>query len=395
MNQLKEQAMQTIDALQAELITLSHNIHENPEVSLTEYKSSAFIAEVLRSHGFDVKMGIGGLDTAFIATKQGKGPGPHVALLAEYDSLPGIGHACGHNVIATCAVGAFLGASSVMADFAGSLSIIGTPGEEADGGKIILLEEGVFDNVDFALMMHPSSGNSIINRGGRAATGIEVNFTGKSAHSASPGSGINALNAVLSTFQHIDMMRPTFQMQDNVNGIITNGGLATNVIPGEAACEFSLRARTLIDLQKLAERVKLAANTAAQLTGAKVEIKVHRMYAERYPNLPMGEAFKANMAVLGEEMDYANPTGMFGSSDVGNVSIKLPAIHDYLWIAPAGVNSHNAEYTEHSNSPRADEICIKGAKGLAMTAIDILSCEDFQQKIKEYHQNQIPEEYKK
>lgn len=395
MNLLKEKALKTIDALQAELLTLSHNIHANPEVSLTEYKSAEFIAQVLRSHGFEVKMGIGGLDTAFIATKQGKGPGPHVAFMAEYDSLPGIGHACGHNVIATCAVGAFLGASSIMGEFAGRISIIGTPGEEADGGKIILLEQGVFDDVDFALMMHPSSGRSLINRGGRAATTVEVAFTGKSAHSASPGSGINALNAVISTFNHIDMLRPTFQMQDNVNGIITNGGLAANVIPGEASCEFSLRARTLIDLEKLAEKVKLAAQSAAQLTGATPEIKVHRMYAERYPNLPMCEAFKANMAVLGEEMEYPNPNLMYGSSDVGNVSIKIPAIHDYLTIAPAGVSSHNKEFTVASITPRADEICIKGAKGLAMTAIDVLADVRFQAEIKEYHRKQVPAEYKK
>lgn len=395
MKQLKEQAMKTIDALQAELITLSHNIHKNPEVSLTEYKSAEFIAEVLRGHGFDVKMGIGGLDTAFIATKQGKGPGPHVAFMAEYDSLPGIGHACGHNVIATCAVGAFLGASSVMNEFAGRVSIIGTPGEEADGGKIILLEAGVFDDVDFALMMHPSSGRSLINRGGRAATTIEVAFKGKSAHSASPGHGINALNAVISTFNHIDMMRPTFQMQDNVNGIITDGGIAANIIPGEAACEFSLRARTLIDLEKLAEKVKLAAASAAQLTGATPEIHVHRMYAERYPNLPMCEAFKANMAELGEEMEYPNPNIMYGSSDVGNVSIKIPAIHDYLSIAPAGVSSHNKEFTVASMTERADEICIKGAKGLAMTAIDVLADVAFQQEIKDYHQKQVPAEYRK
>ncbi|NLW16188.1 MAG: M20 family metallopeptidase [Firmicutes bacterium] len=361
---------------------------------MEEHKAVGFIAETLRNQGFEVQVGLGGLETAFIATKEGKGDGPHVAFLAEYDALPGIGHACGHNVIATCAVGAFLGTSAVMDNFAGKVSIIGTPGEEAGGGKVILVEAGVFDNVDFALMMHPSSGRSLINRGGRAATTVEINFLGKSVHSSAPGRGINALNAVIATFQHIDMLRPTFEMQDNVNGIITNGGLAANVIPGEAACEFSLRARTLIDLEKLVEKVKLAANTAAQLTGAQVEIKVHPMYAERYPNLPMCEAFKKNMEQLGEEMEYANPTGLYGSSDVGNVSIKVPAIHDYLWIAPAGVASHNAAFTAESISERADEICIKGAKGLAMTAIDIFSSPEFQEEIKEYHRNQVPEEYR-
>lgn len=393
MNQWKDQAIKTLDALQAELVELSHNIHAHPETSLKEYKSSQFIAQTLRNHGFEVTMGIGGLDTAFIASKQGKAPGPHVAFLAEYDALPDIGHACGHNIIATCAVGAFLGASSVLDNFEGTLSIIGTPGEEAAGGKVILLEAGVFDDVDFALMMHPSSGRSLINRGGRAATTVEIAFQGKAVHSSAPAYGINALNAVLSTFQHIDMLRPTFAMQDNVNGIITNGGVAANIIPGEAACEFSLRARTLLDLQKLVEKVKLAANSAAQLTGAKAEIKVHRMYAERYPNLPMCEAFKDNMALLGEEMEYANPSGMYGSSDIGNVSIKIPAIHDYLWIDPSA-SSHNQEFTVASISPRADEICIKGAKGLAMTAIDIFASVELQQEIKEYHENQVPAEYK-
>ncbi len=394
MVQYKEKAMKTIDDLHTKLLELSHNIHANPEISFTEYKSSALIAEMLRGQGYQVTMGIGGLDTAFIATKEGKGPGPHVAFLAEYDSLPDLGHACGHNVIATCATGAFLGMASVMDAFAGKVSIIGTPGEEGDAGKVVLLEAGVFDDVDFALMMHPSSGKSIIKRGGRAATTVEIAFHGKSAHSSAPNRGINALSAVISTFQNIDMMRPTFEMQDNVNGVITNGGAAANVITAEAACSFSLRARTMLDLEVLVEKVKRAAQSAALLIGASHEINVHRMYAERYPSGPMCEAFRENMAALGEEMEYPDPNAMYGSSDVGNVSIKLPAIHDYLWIAPAGINSHAAEFTVASISPRADEVCIKGAKGLAMTAIDVLSNPDFQTQIVKFHQAQIPVGYK-
>ena len=394
MNDAKQKVCERIDQLADRLVRLSHDIHSHPEVSLTEHKSAAFIAEMLREQGFAVTVGVGGLDTAFVAHKEGRTKRPHIALLAEYDSLPGIGHACGHNVIATCALGAFLGAAAVVDEFEGTISVIGTPGEEADGGKIILLEAGIFDDVDFVLMMHPSAGKSLVGRGGRAATSVDIAFTGKSAHSSAPGYGINALNAVLSTFQHIDMLRPTFAMQDNINGIITNGGLAANIIPGEASCTFSLRAETLKDLERLAQKVTQAANAAASLTGAVPEIKVHRMYAERYPNKPMGAAFKANMAELGEEMEWANPTGMYGSSDIGNVSIKLPAIHDYLWIAPAGVNSHNIEYTEHAASPRADEIAIKGAKGLAMTAVDILSSKAFQDEIRKAHLEQVPAEYR-
>ena len=393
MNASKERAIAAIDAYTDELKQLSHEIHENPEIAFTEHRSAALIAELLRRHGYRVDMGLGGLETAFIATREGKRAGPHVAFLAEYDSLPGIGHGCGHNIIATCATGAFLGIASIIDTLDGKVSIIGTPAEESGAGKVILLEAGAFDGVDFALMMHPTSGKSIIKRGGRAATTVEITFHGKSAHSSAPGMGINALAAVIGTFQNVDMLRPTFEMQDNVNGVIMKGGTAANVIPDEAACTFSLRSRTLLDLRALVEKVKRAAQSAALLTGATHEISVHRMYAERYPNGPMCEAFRENMSMLGEDMGYPDPNVMYGSSDVGNVSIKLPAIHDYLWIAGEEVNSHSKEFAEAAISPRADEVCIKGAKGLAMTAADILSSTDFQAKIKEFHQEQIPSEY--
>lgn len=394
MENLKMQACAAIDAQEPKLIGLSHEIHENPEVAFTEYKSSKLLTDFLSGLGFETKLGIGGLDTAFIATKCGKREGPHIAFLAEYDSLPGIGHACGHNIIATGAVGAFLGAAAAMEELPGRISVIGTPAEEGGAGKVILLEQGIFDDVDFAMMIHPTSGKSLINRGGRASTNIHIKFHGRATHSANPGRGINALSAVISTFNHIDLMRPTFEMQDNVNGIITDGGKAANVIPGEAACEFSLRARTMLDLEKLVEKVKKAAESAGELTGASPEIQVERIYAERYPNLPMCEALKKNMESLGEEMEYPDPNVMYGSSDIGNVSIKLPAIHDYLSIAPEGVNSHHPDFARAAATERADEVCIKAAKGLAMTAIDILLSEEFQKEIREYHEKQVPAEYR-
>ena len=394
MDVVKTRLSNTIDKYSEQLIGLSHDIHANPETAFTEYKSSKLIADFLESFGFEVKLGIGGLETAFIASREGKAQGPHLAFLAEYDSLPGIGHACGHNIIATSAVGAFIGMSSVLNEFCGKISIIGTPAEEGGCGKGILLENGVFDDVNFALMMHPSSGKSLINRGGRAATHVHIKFHGRATHSSNPGKGVNALSAVISTFNHIDLMRPTFEMQDNVNGIITEGGKAANVIPGEAACEFSLRARTMLDLEKLVEKIKTAVRSAEALTGACAEVLVDRIYAERYPNLPMCEAFKANMKALGEEMEYPDPHMLYGSSDLGNVSIKMPAIHDYLAIAPEGVNSHHPDFEKAACSPRADEICIKAAKGLAMTAVDVLGNPEFQKEILEYHKKQVPEEYR-
>jgi len=380
---LKQAVIAAIDLMRDDLIGLSRGIHHSPELSLQEHQAADLITGLLAKQGRPSRIGIGGLETALISTAGGQQPRPHIAFLAEYDALPDIGHACGHNVIAAASVGAYLGLSTVMAELPGLISLIGTPGEEADGGKIVLLEAGVFDDVDYALMIHPSSGKSLLARGGRAATSVKVAFTGKSAHSSAPSRGVNALNAVLSTFWHIDMLRPTFNLQDNVNGIITHGGSASNVIPGEAACEFSLRAETLADLKQLLEKVRLAIETASRLTGATAAVAVGLLYAERYPNHPMSRTFGQNMALLGEEMEWANPVGMYGSSDIGNVSLKLPVIHDYVWIAPAEVNTHHADFTAYAASPRADEVVLKAAKGLAMTAIDILQNAELQSEIKD------------
>ncbi len=394
MNEVKHRICSTIDGQAEDLIRLSHEIHEHPEPAFTEYQSSACLLEFFEKRGFHGEKGIGGLETAFRVTKEGSGNGPHLAFLAEYDSLPGIGHACGHNVIAASSAGAFLGAASVMDQFPGKVSIIGTPAEEGGAGKVILLEAGVFDDVDFALMMHPTSGKSLIARGGRASTNMKVIFSGKAAHSSNPGKGINALSAAMAAFWNIDLLRPTFEMQDNVNGILKEGGTAANVIPDRTVCDFSLRARTMLELETLAGKVRHAAEAAAFLTGAKAEITMERIYAERYPNLPMCEAFKRNMEELGEQMDYPDPNMLYGSSDIGNVSIRIPAIHDYLSIAPEGVASHHPDFAEAAISPRADAVCIKAAKGLAMTAADIFSDESFRKEIREYHKNQVPREYR-
>lgn len=392
---MKEKIISVIDGLKNELITLSHNIHANPEISFTEHKSAEFIVNTLKSHGFEVEFPYAGLDTAFKATKKGKGTGPKIAFLAEYDALPEIGHACGHNVIATCSTGAFLAVSSVIESYDGEISIIGTPAEEGGGGKVIMLENGGFDGIEYALMMHPSSGErGLVNRGGRAATSLIVEFFGKSAHSSAPQYGINALNAMIKTFNNIDMYRPCFHPQNNVNGIITKGGSAPNAIPDYASAQFSLRAETLIELEKLVEIVKKCAQNAGDFVGARCEIKVGGMYAERYPNLPMCLRFKENCESLGMPMDIAQPGGMYGSSDIGNVSIKIPAIHDYIPLCEDGINSHNKEYTETTDKARADEVCLLGAKALAMTAIDILESKELQKEIYEYFDKQIPVEYK-
>ncbi len=396
MEEKKRQIAQAIDAVSQELSALAIDIHDNPELGFEEFKALGFISAELEKHGFAVQKGYGGLATSFRADAKGQPGGPTVAFLAEYDALNGCGHGCGHNLIATCSTGAFLGLASVIGELKGNVCIIGTPAEEGGAGKVKLLRAGAFDDVDFALMMHPSSGGSnLVGRGGRAACTVNVEFFGKGAHSSVPKNGINALGAVICLFNQIDLMRPTFDPQDNINGIITDGGTAANIIPPYARASFCLRAETMKRIEELVEVIRRCAQNAEALTGARAEITMDDISAERYSNRPMNQAFKDNMAALGIEMQWPDPKKQYGSSDIGNVSIKIPAIHDYLSITDdKTVQSHTVEYAACAATPEAIEVCIKGAKGLAMTGYDILSSEDFQREIKEYHSQQVPDFYR-
>ncbi len=391
---IKDRVLIAIDNSKDTLVELSHRIHAQPELAFHEQKTAALLCSFLEERNFKVTRGYGGLETAFYAEARGKAERPKVAFLAEYDALKGIGHGCGHNIIATCAVGAFIGAAAAVTEQDGSVCIIGTPAEEGGGGKVIMLENGAFDGVDFALMIHPTAGKSMIGRGGRAAVVVTVSFRGRNAHSSDPSKGINALNALLNLFAAIDMMRPSMPLGANVNGIVTHGGEAANIIPGYSCGEFSVRAHTLHDLKNIVKIIRQCVESSEKLTGTKAEMEIGRYYGERYPNRPLGEAFKANMALLGEEMFYPTPNMQYGSSDIGNVSIKLPAIHEYLSIAQAGINAHSADFAEAALSPRADQVCILGAKGLAMTAMDVLTNAKLRQEALESHEKQIPDIYK-
>ncbi len=392
---LEQRILDVIDRESAAILQLSHEIHDDPELGNQEFRACARQCEFLESRGFTVTREAGGLPTAFTATKRGKPGGPSVAILSEYDALKDIGHACGHNIIAAGAAGAAVGAALALEEYAGSVTVVGTPAEETTGGKIGLIEAGVFDQFDFALEVHPTAGKSIIMRGGRACTTVYADFTGVSAHSSAPATGVNAVSAVIATFQNIDALRPLFDPMDNVNGVIPYGGGANNVISGEARCEFCLRSDTLFHLEKLIERVVHAANCAAMLFGAKVETRVDPKFAERYPNRPMGLRFKSWMEKLGEPVTEVSPVGAYGSSDIGNVSLLMPSIHEYVAIAPAGVNGHSAEMREAAVSPAGDRGCILAAKALALTATDLLRDADLRAEAKAYFDQQVPDVYRK
>ena len=371
---MKERILKRADELKGELLRLSHDIHAHPETSFEEFRAAAWQKELLEKHGFEVEAPFCSMETAFRAVKKSGKPGPTVAFLSEYDALNGLGHACGHNIIAASSVGAGLALASVLDEAGGEVQVVGTPGEEGGGGKVFMVERGAFDSVDFALMMHPSTKN-IIGRGGLAAQGVRVEFKGRSAHSATPDKGINALTSLIALFNGIDTLRQVWPNSAKINGIVTKGGSASNIIPELAEALFTVRASTKKELVAMFADLRRVADAAARLTGAEVVVEGEPVYAERYSNSVMGEAFKKNMETLGEPMEYPDPKERVGSSDVGNVSLEIPTIHEYLAIADPSVAGHTAEFREASLSPRGDDVVLLAAKGLALTGWDLLTDE--------------------
>ncbi|MEW8974318.1 MAG: amidohydrolase [Tissierellaceae bacterium] len=389
----KEIIAKEIEDIKKELILLSKKIHENPELSFNEYCAMENITSLLEKNGFTIDKGIAGLDTAFRGEYKGKGKGPTLAFIAEYDALPEIGHGCGHNLIATMAVGAAIGLSKIADEIDGNIVVLGTPGEEGGGGKVIMVDKGVFNDIDYALMMHPSTSN-LICRGGLATRGVKVEYYGKAAHSSSPETGINALQAVIQTFNIIDNFRAMFPLKTNINGIITDGGSASNVIPDYAACEFSVRADTVKDLNLVVNYIENIVESIEKLIGVEANIEKSLIYAERYPNRCIDETLKKNMELFGEVMEYPEPNMKYGSSDIGNVSLVVPAIHSYIRITDREVNSHSTDFTKVSISDMAHEQMLKASKGLALTGFDILSNESLRNDIYDEFYNTVPK-YKK
>jgi amidohydrolase len=359
-------------------------LSDNPEIGMEEIKAAAFLSEVLERHGFLVDRGLGSLSTAFGARK-GDG-GPVIAFLAEYDALPGMGHGCGHNLVgagwvfAAVMLGRFLETSGL----AGTVKVLGTPGEENKGGKIILLEEGFFEGVDFVLMAHPST-SSEIGRGGRAITSIKVEYTGRGAHSSNPARGINALSSVIQLFTGWDSLFQSLEGDINSNGIILSGGEADNIIPAYAAAQFSIRGKKVEDVEKAVERFRAAAQGAAAFTGATCLLTEDVIYAERYPSMIMEKRWGAYMEAQGEKVTTADPEGRYGSSDIGNVSIRFPAIHPYFSVTDEDEvpNAHTPAYAALCRTDRAHQGLSRNTAALASLGRDLLTDEEFRKEVKD------------
>ncbi len=366
------------------LIALSHRIHAHPELGYEEEQAAAWTAAALADAGFAVEMGAGDLPTAFVA-RLGAGP-LHLAICAEYDALPGIGHACGHNIIAAMAVGAGAALAEVADDVGLTVSVIGTPAEEAGdaGGKILLMERGVFDGIHAAMMTHPAPFDVAMPRI-IAASMFEAHYTGKEAHaSAFPELGVNAADALTIAQTAIGLLRQHILPTQRIHGIITKGGDAPNVIPAHTAAKYIVRGQTLEELEELRPKVHRCFEAGAVATGATLEIKGgDKPYAEMLHDAEMALLYQQNAETLGRKFPDLGALleRAAGSTDMGNVSLALPAIHPFIGINSLPAVNHQPEFTAHCVTEDADKALRDGALAMAWTAIDLAQNENVRERV--------------
>ena len=368
---LKARALACVDAEGSALLELSARIHAHPELCYAEHSASGWLADYLEARGLAVQRGVYGLPTAF-AARAGSGR-PRVAVLCEYDALPGIGHACGHNIIAAAGAGAGVALAAVLGETGGSLVVLGTPAEEGGGGKVLMAREGAFDGVDAAMMIHPAS-LDLITMNVLAVSAVEVEYHGRAAHAAAaPHAGINALDGLVTAYQSIAQLRQHIRSSERVHGIITDGGLAPNIVPERAAGLFFVRAATVQRLARLKERVDACFHAGALASGAAYEVRqVGEDYSDMWTNQPLAAAYQANLEHLGRHVVDVPAELISGSTDMGNVSKLLPSIHPMLSIAPPRVALHTQEFARCAASEDGQRGVLDGAKVLAMTGIDVL-----------------------
>jgi len=383
MSTVKEAISQTVDRLGDELEALSHQIHGHPELGYEEVKACAWLADFLARKGFKVETGVAGVATAFRATIE-TGAGPTVAILCEYDALPGIGHACGHNVIATSGAGAGAALAAAKAQLPkGRILVIGTPAEEGGGGKVKLIQGGVFKDVDCAMMIHGFD-RTLLHQDLLGIVRATFEYTGKAAHaSVDPWAGINALDACIQTFNAISMLRQQVRPECRIHGIITSGGAAANIIPEYAAATFYVRAPRIDTMWELYKRVVACAEGAARAAGAGLKVTQHdTVYEPLNSNKVLLDLFAANMKTAGLVEGEPIPDRL-GSSDVGNVSQVIPTIQPMVAIAPLGTAIHSREFADAAVKPLARAGLLAAAKTMAMTTLDLLEEPALAQRAKE------------
>ncbi len=381
MDKLKERIGREVETLADDLFSISDFLLANPEIAYQEFKARDYLSRMLEQKGFEVEKGVGNVETSFLARPADCKPSrPTVAILAEYDALPKIGHGCGHNLIAAASLGAIMALGRVMGDTAGALVLVGTPAEEGGGGKVRLAEADVFKEMDAAMMFHPASTN-IPGKGMLGRIKFTIEFFGRSAHaSGTPDKGINALDALILAYSSINAYRQHLRPDGRIHGIITHGGDAPNIIPDYAAGLFYVRAGSRTYRDEIFERVKKCCKGAALATGAEFKIEVHHPIIDSMKRNPSLEAAAmSNMNELGIAID--NDNGRLGSSDMGNLSHYLPAIHPYLAIVGSEIASHTVEFRDATVSTRGRKTLLNAAKMLAMTAWDFLTSSELREEV--------------
>jgi len=367
----KETAREEVGHRLASLVSVSHDIHANPETAFEEHYASNRVASALDDAGFAVTAGACALPTAFTA-RVGDGP-LVVALCAEYDALPEVGHACGHNVIAASALGAALALSPVADEVGLSVLVVGTPAEEGGGGKVLLLERGAFSDAHAAMMVHPWPAEWLA-ADCLAVSHFDVHFTGRSAHaSAAPWEGINALDAMTVAQVGIGLLRQQLPPGDQVHGVVTDGGSAANIVPAAVTGRFMCRSRTMAGLERLEPRVRACFEAGATATGATVFFEdLAPAYSHMESDAGLLAAYRANAEALGRrfEGDDAGSARPTLSTDMANVSLSIPSIHPLMAIEARGAVNHQPQFAEACVTPSADHALADAATAMAFTAID-------------------------
>ncbi|MDI2032188.1 M20 family metallopeptidase [Saccharopolyspora sp. TS4A08] len=367
---LRDRCRDVVRRNEAALTGLSRSIHAEPETAFAEHRSVAKVADLLAEHGFTVRTPVAGLDTALVA-ERGSGD-LVVGICAEYDALPQVGHACGHNVIAASAVGAALALADVADEAGLTVRLLGTPAEETGGGKVLMLEAGLFDDVALALMVHPGP-EDVCLPSSLAITDLEVHYTGRAAHAAAaPELGRNAADALTVAQVAIGLLRQHLEPQQMVHGIVTEGGAAPNIVPARTAAVYNLRAAEARSLQRLENRIRACFEAGATATGCAHEIvQISPVYAELACDHWLSEAYRRAITDLGREpLDRSTERGrVIGSTDMGNVTRALPAIHPMIAVECGDAVNHQAEFAAACATPSADRAVLDGAVAMAWTAL--------------------------
>ena len=388
MKELKDQLSAYIQSHRGDLLDVSHQIHSQPELAFEEHKACAILTDAISDLGHAASKGSFGLETAFDALTVNN-PGPQVDILAEYDALPGIGHACGHNLIATSALGAAAALGAIASDLPGRVRLLGTPAEEKGGGKELMAREGAFKHTDMAMMIHPA-GVNLSTMPSICIAEVKVVYRGQSAHaSAMPHRGKNALDGLLLAYQAISNLRQHIRDNERIHGIVTEGGEAPNIVPDRAVGEFYVRAANVRALESLKPRVQACFEAGATASGCEVDVLWAGVdYLDLNTNWPLADQFQLNAEALGRQ--FVDKESMWraaaGSTDMGNVTHMLPGIHPMLASAPSNVVIHHPDFADYAGSEMGDAAAIDGAIALAHTAVDYLLDPQLQEKAKQAFQ---------